>query len=92
MPKITVSSNPAREVKETKPAVSFTRVHNEHQLPFLCYAYFEALLTSIHGMSNNPNVSSTRPYKLHEAMSFSVLVETSLDPKDAGNVPLEPYV
>jgi hypothetical protein len=58
----------------------------------VCYADFEALLTAIHGMSNYPDVSSTRPYQLHEAMSFSVLVVTSLDPKDAGNVPLEHYV
>jgi hypothetical protein len=92
MPKIEVSRNAAGEIKVTKPTVSFTKVQNQHQLPFVCYADFEALLTAIHGMSNNPDISSTRAYQLHEALSFSVLVVTSLDPMEAGNVPLEPYV
>jgi hypothetical protein len=91
MPEIKEIRNDDGTITLIKPVMEFTKVQNMHKLPFVCYADFEALLHAIHGPNNNPDVSSTRAYQMHEAMSFSVLVVTSLDPKDAGNVPLQIY-
>ncbi|KAF4532661.1 hypothetical protein B566_EDAN002896 [Ephemera danica] len=74
----------------TEPKAEFNRVQHQHKMPFVAYADFESILLSIQGADYNPAVSSTRATQLHEAMSFSVLIVSSIE--DVGDVPLQPKV
>ncbi|KAF4518575.1 hypothetical protein B566_EDAN015733 [Ephemera danica] len=74
----------------TEPKAEFNRVQHQHKMPFVAYADFESILLSIQGADYNPKVSSTRATQLHEAMSFSVLIVSSIENVD--DVPLQPKV
>ncbi|KAF4524970.1 hypothetical protein B566_EDAN008032 [Ephemera danica] len=82
------------EPKETgdgyeEPTVEFNRVQNQHKLPFVLYADFESFLIPLPGADNDPSISSSRSYQLHDAMSVEVYLVSTI--QDVDDVPVGAY-
>ena len=48
-----------------KPIVEYSDGQYQFKVPFMMYADFESILEPIQGVSNDPNVSSTRGVNIH---------------------------
>ena len=55
-----------------KPIVEYSDGHYQFKVPFMMYADFESILEPIQGVSNNPNVSSTKGLNIHTPSGWCV--------------------
>ena len=53
------------EMPNKKPIVEYSDGQYQFKVPFMMYANFESILEPIQGVSNNPNISSTRGVNIH---------------------------
>ena len=54
------------EMPTKNPIVSYSNGQHQFKVPFLMYADFESILEPIQGVSNDPNMSSTRGVNAHK--------------------------
>ena len=54
------------EMPTGNPIVSYSNGQHQFKVPFIMYADFESILEPIQGVSNNPNISSTRGINSHK--------------------------
>ena len=55
-----------------KPIVQYSDGQYQFKVPFMMYADFKSILEPIQGVSNNPNVSSTRGVNIHMPSGWCV--------------------
>ena len=60
------------EMLKKKPIVEYSDGQYQFKVPFMMYADFESILELIQGVSNNPNVSSTRGVNVHTPSGWCV--------------------
>ena len=60
------------EMPNRKPIVEYSDGQYQFKVPFMMYADFESILEPIQGVSNNPNVSSTRGLNIHTPSGWCV--------------------
>ena len=60
------------EMPNKKPIVEYSDGQYQFKGPFMMYADFESILEPIQGVSNNPNVSSTRGVNIHTPSGWCV--------------------
>ena len=54
------------EMPTRNPIVEYSKGQHQFKVPFIMYADFESILEPIQGVSNNPNLSSTRGVNVHK--------------------------
>ena len=54
------------EMPTRNPIVSYSNGQHQFKVPFVMYADFESILEPIEGVSNDPNMSSTRGVNVHK--------------------------
>ena len=54
------------EMPTRNPIVSYSNGQHQFKVPFVMYADFESILEPIQGVSNDPNMSSTRGVNIHK--------------------------
>ncbi|KAF4529670.1 hypothetical protein B566_EDAN017511 [Ephemera danica] len=94
--KVTRVEMPSAKVNDKgeleNPQVYFKHFERMIKLPFVIYADFEAILRHVQSCANTPSTSSTRVYQEHEAMSFAMMVKSTLPANHVGDINLSPYV
>ena len=60
------------ETPNRKPIVEYSDGQYQFKVPFMMYADFESILEPIQGVSNNPNVSSTRGLNIYTPSGWCV--------------------
>ena len=60
------------EMPNSKPMVQYLDGQYQSKVPFMMYADFESILEPIQGVSNNPNISSTRGVNIHTLSGWCV--------------------
>ena len=60
------------EMPNSKPIMQYSDGQYQFKVPFMMYADFESILEPIQGVSNNPNISSTRGVNIHTPSGWCV--------------------
>ena len=60
------------EMPNSKPIVQYSDGQYQFKVPFMMYVDFESILEPIQGVSNDPNVSSTRGVNIHTPSGWCV--------------------
>ena len=63
------------EGKEIIPEIKFEHHNRREKVPFVIYAYFEALNESIHSCEQDPEMSFTNQYQKHKPCGFCYLIK-----------------
>ena len=58
------------EMPTRNPIVSYSNGQHQFKVPFVMYADFESILEPIQGVSNDPNMSSTRGVNIHKPLGW----------------------